>query len=135
MSALGLPLDSNRSTVKPGPTKSTTKPSARCRSPGRSAVDGTASSSDATARNRSVSTPPSSPGPGRALGREVLEEGSDVAAERAGLLDGREVTAAGHGRPPADVVEPLGPLAGGRAVVDELVREDGHRGRHRDRVG
>src|SRR5262252_3758114 len=74
MSALGLPPDSNRSTVKPGPTKSSTKASARFSSPGRSAVDGTASSSAAAARNRSVSIPlilsrhPGAKGPGPRCG-------------------------------------------------------------------
>ena len=68
------------------------------------------------------------------LGAEVVEEGGDVAAEQAGLLGGREVAAAGHGCPPADVVQAFGPLAGRRAVVDELVK-DGYRGGHCNRVG
>src|SRR6201999_3638995 len=48
---------------------------------------------------------------------------------------GREVAAARHGRPPADVVQALGPLAGRRAGVDELVREDRYRGGEGTRVG
>src|SRR5215471_5708561 len=64
---------------------------------------------------------------------EVVEEGCDVAAEQAGYLGGWEVAAAGHGCPPADVVEAFGPLPGRGAVVDELV-EDGDRGGHRDQV-
>jgi len=39
------------------------------------------------------------------------------------LLGGWEVAATGHGRPPADVVQAFGPLAGRRAVVDELVKD------------
>src|SRR4029077_20810780 len=65
---------------------------------------------------------------------EVVEEGCDVAAEQVGLLGGWEVAAAGHGRPPADVVQAFGPLAGRRAIVDELV-EDSYRGGHPNRVG
>jgi hypothetical protein len=57
----------------------------------------------------------------------VVEEGCDVAAEHVGFLGGWEVAAAGHGRPPADVVQALGPLVGWRAVVDELVTENGYR--------
>src|SRR5580704_12444258 len=68
------------------------------------------------------------------LSAEVVEEGGDVAAEQVGLLGGWEVAAAGHGCPPADVVQTLGPLAGRRAVVDELVK-DGYRGGHGNRVG
>src|SRR6202042_3980040 len=51
-----------------------------------------------------------------------------------GRLGGWEVAAAGHGRPPVDVVQAFGPLAGRRAVVDELVK-DGYRGGHGNRVG
>ncbi|HXP58710.1 MAG TPA: mycofactocin oligosaccharide methyltransferase MftM [Streptosporangiaceae bacterium] len=65
----------------------------------------------------------------------VVEEGGDVAAEQVRLLGGWEVAAARHGRPPADVIEAFGPLAGRRAVVDELVRKDSYRGGHRDPVG
>src|SRR6266516_1522330 len=66
---------------------------------------------------------------GRQLGRraQIVEEGCDVAAEQARFLGGWEVAAAGHGRPPADVVEALGPFSGRGAVVDELVK-DGYRG-------
>src|SRR5580700_5684442 len=65
---------------------------------------------------------------------EVVEEGGDVAAEQVGLLGGWEVAAAGHGRPPVDVVQAFGPLAGRRAVVDELVK-DGYRGGHGNSIG
>src|SRR6202012_901823 len=71
---------------------------------------------------------------GRRAG-EAVEEGRDVAAEQVGLLGGGEVAAAGHGCPPEDVVQALGPLAGRRAIIDELVGEDSDRGGHRDRVG
>ena len=65
----------------------------------------------------------SAAGWGRPFCGEVVEEGCDVAAEQVGLLGGWEVAAAGHGRPPADVVQTFGPLAGRRAVVDELARK------------
>ena len=74
------------------------------------------------------------PRPGLANLPEVVEEGCDVTAEQVGLLGGWEVAAAGHGRPPADVVQTFGPLAGRRAIVDELV-EDSNRRRHRYHVG
>src|SRR6266496_1660459 len=47
-----------------------------------------------------------------ACGAQLAEEGRDVAGEQLGFLDGSEVAAAGHGRPPAYVVEPLCPFAG-----------------------
>lgn len=56
ISALDLPRDSNRSTVKPGPTTSSTNSKARYRSSGRSAVDGMVSSPRAQARKDSSST-------------------------------------------------------------------------------
>ena len=62
------------------------------------------------------------------------EERRDVAGEQLGLLGGGEVAAARHRRPPADVVEALGPLARRLALGDELVGEDGDRGRHADEV-
>jgi hypothetical protein len=54
---------------------------------------------------------------------------------RPGFLGGWEMPATGHGRPPADVVKTFGPLAGRRAVVDELVSKDSYRCGHRNRVG
>src|SRR6202020_3164674 len=66
---------------------------------------------------------------------QVVEEGGDVAAEQAGFLGGWEVAAAGHRRLPADVVQPLGPLAGRRPVVNELGTKDSYRGGHGNRVG
>jgi HEAT repeats/HEAT repeat associated with sister chromatid cohesion len=68
-------------------------------------------------------------------GGQVVEESCDVTAEQVGLLGGWEVAATGHGRPPADVVQTFGPLAGRRAVVDELVSKDSYRRGHRNRVG
>src|SRR6266496_4224026 len=71
----------------------------------------------------------------RARSAQFVKEGRDVAGKQFGFLGGREVTAPRHGRPPADIVQALRPLARRGAVVDELVSEDGDRGWHRDDVG
>ena len=47
----------------------------------------------------------------------------DVAREQVGRLGRREVAAARHRRPAANVVEPLGPLARRGSLRDELVGE------------
>src|SRR5260370_15676003 len=70
----------------------------------------------------------------RVCSTEFVEEGGDVAGEQLGFLDRGKVAAAGHGRPPADVVKTFRPFAGRVAIVDVLVREDSDPGRHRHNV-
>jgi len=72
--------------------------------------------------------------PERGSRSEIAEERRDIAGEQFRLLGRSEMTALAHRRPPADVVQPLGPLARRAAVVDELVSEYGDRRGDRDAI-
>ena len=62
----------------------------------------------------------------------ALIEGGDIRREQDGLLGRREMAAAGHVGPAADVEEPLRPLPRRYALADEVVvkERDGRRNRY-----
>ena len=63
---------------------------------------------------------------------EIGEEGGNVRCEKPRLLGGSEMSTARHLGPSAHVVQALGPLARWPTLEDELLREVGDPGGHRD---
>ena len=124
-----MPPDSNRCTVKPGPTKSSTYSSARCSSAGRAAVDGMASSPRAASRNQSRSKSSIRPaygntasmrcGPGSASARRIC------AANSAAVVARRPRALPWPADEGGEIQRGAGPgPAGYRAVVARCTRAD-----------